>query len=124
MRVLCSCRRFHRQSIPPRICQSTKALFQVALRRLIGDSVIYDIPETNEDLCFVLTTIQLSPSPKEFGSAEKSNFEGYLKEIKEFKAAINGIPPPPVDKLVKRFPKICLCFPLHVQKCLRTLLGD
>lgn len=93
--------------------------YKSMLYRSIGDNVIYDIPERNEDVCYILTTIQLSSSPKEFGSAEKTRFEGYLKEIKEFKAAVN-IGVTATDKLTKRYPKICLSYPLLVQKYLRV----
>lgn len=91
------------------------------LRRSIGNNATHDIPVTLEDiLCCVVTTIQLSSSPKESGSMKGSRFEGYLEEIKEFEAATNcGMTPS--NKLMKRHPKVCLCFPLQVMKCLNKM---
>lgn len=99
------------------IVRAHRRLYKQVLRRLIGDNVICDIVSSNEDLYYVLTTIQLSASPVERGSEEKTQFQNYLKELKEFKAAVNnGITT--TDQLLKRHPKICLLSPLLVWKFL------
>lgn len=62
--------------------------YKQSVRRSIGDNAIYDIPETNEDVYYIVTTIQFSVSFREFGSAKGSRFEGYLNDMKEFKSTI------------------------------------
>lgn len=87
------------------------------LRRFIGDNVTCDTPETKDDVHYILTVTQLSLNAKEFASVTKSRFEGYFKEIKEFKTAINnGLTT--LNKLTKRHPSISLCFPLLMLNCL------
>jgi hypothetical protein len=51
--------------------------YKATLDREIGDNVIYDIPQNNNEILYVLTTIQLSQSPKEIGNPIGSRFNNF-----------------------------------------------
>ena len=93
------------------------------LHREIGDNVICDMPQSNEDIVCVLTTIQLGQSPEEFGSATNSHFDCFIKELKELKATVNrGITSHEISG--RKFSKICFLHPLVAARCISETLPD
>lgn len=111
-----------KQFIQGLVC-AHKHRHKVTSCHLTGDNAMCDIPETIKDLHCVVTTIQLSSFPQEFGSAKGSRIESHLKEIKEMKTTMNfASPTPSTDQLPRRFPKICLLFPLQVQRHATTFV--
>lgn len=94
------------------------------LYREIGDNVIHDAPQSNEDILHMLTTIQLAGElPKEFGSATNSRFDCFIKELKELKITVKR-GAQTHETLARKFPRICFQHPLIVARHIRKTVPD
>lgn len=103
--------------------QMEKRCYRSMLCHEIGENAIYDTSQCNDDILYVLVTIQLGEFPMEFGSSVNSRFGWFLSELNEFKKTVRkfGIPP---EQVGRRFPRICAIHPLLVIRYIKEITPE